>query len=87
MKLLPGAAERGQPSHAPAQVVERAGVGACGIHSTHRITALGTNPPQPEARQEKGSRHPEVLVPASSHTYLSSRRLPPHSRGNSSSVP
>lgn len=83
MKLLPGAAERGQPGHTPAQVVERAGVGACVIQSMQRITALGTNPPQPVARQEKGS---EVLVPTSPHTHLSSRRLPPHSKASSSSV-
>lgn len=35
MELLPGAAERGQPSHVPAQGVQGACVGACGVQRTH----------------------------------------------------
>lgn len=49
MELLPGAAEGGQPSHVPAQGVQGAGVGACGVQST--VTAPGTHPPARAATQ------------------------------------
>lgn len=89
MKLLSGAVERGQSSHMPAEVLERAGIGPCGTHNMQIIT-MDTSPPQSEPRLEKDSRHLEVLVLMSPGaqpptTYLSSRRLPPSSRGNSSS--
>lgn len=51
MELLPGAAEGGQPGHVPAQGVQGAGVGACGVQSTdshcpgHTRAAVGLQAP------------------------------------------
>lgn len=61
MELLPGAAEGGQPGHVPAQGVQGAGVGACGVQSTDSHCP-GHASPQP--RLQQSSRHLE-MPPAS----------------------
>ena len=85
MKLLSGAVERGQPGHVPAQGVERAGVGACGIHNTDSHCSGCTSSPSPGWKRTPGTLRCQHLQEHVPHPDLSSQRLPPHSRGNSSS--
>lgn len=82
MKLLSGAVERGQPSHVPAQGVERAGVGACEIHNTDSHCSGHTFSPSPGWKRAPGTLRCQHLQERVPHTNLSSQRLPPPSRGN-----
>lgn len=85
MKLLPGAVERGERGHVPAQGVERAGVGACGIHHMENHCSGRTSSPSPGWKRTPDTLRCQHLQEHVPHTDLSSRRLPPRSRGNFSS--
>lgn len=66
MELLPGAAEGGQPGHVPAQGVQGAGVGACGVHRAQSVTAQDTSP-SPDRSRTAGTWRCPSLTPTCLH--------------------